>query len=209
MKSPTDDGLLEYVLGVAEPSQRRHIETALEASSDLRQELKALERVVGDLALALEPESPASGLRQRILETTKGGLEAFIPRLQALFDLSAVRVRELLAHAEEVQQPPWEPGPATGIRLLHFAGGARVASAHCGLVWMAPGAHFPAHSHRGRECILVLTGGAQHEDGPPLYPGDPLVSETGSGHALKAAGHEPLLFAVVLEGNLDWSGDTR
>jgi len=70
---------------------------------------------------------------------------------------------------------------------------------------MVPGTRFPAHRHHGRGLILVLAGCAQQEEGPLLWPGDSLISDAGSDHALRSADNEPLLFAVVLEDGLDWS----
>jgi len=204
MKSVRDESLVEYALRITTAAEQARIEHALEGSAELREKLNALEHLFGELASTTDPVAPSLETRGKLLASVGGDLEGFVPRLQALFGLSAQRIRELLDQTKRVQQPPWEPGPGPGIRLLHFDGGAKLAGAHCGLVWMAPGGRFPAHRHQGREVILVLSGGAEQKRGPPLRPGDPLVSHADSSHALRATEDEPLLFAVVLEGGLDW-----
>jgi putative transcriptional regulator len=84
---------------------------------------------------------------------------------------------------------------------LHFEGGARVASADCGVVRIEPGVRFVEHTHEGDEWSLVLAGSAEEEGtGAAWLPGDLVHRAAGSRHAFRVTSAEPLVFAVVLEG---------
>jgi anti-sigma factor ChrR (cupin superfamily) len=129
--------------------------------------------------------------------------EGFVERLAAFFDLPAARMRELAGAIADPAAPSWSDDVVAGVRLLHFAGGERRAAAHCGIVHVAAGVRYPRHRHEGTEWTFVLAGVAEDEDdGRRLEPGDLEAQPAGSAHAYRSAGDEPLVFAVVLEGDI-------
>jgi putative transcriptional regulator len=165
--------------------------------------------LLDERGLGAEPAAPSAGLRGRVLGTLAAAtrLSGFTERLAALFDLGRERSGELIREAAG-SAAGWQAIPIPGVRLLHFAGGPRVAAADCGLVRLEPGARFPAHRHGGDEWSLVLAGEAEEEGtGNRWQPGDLVHRTAGSVHAYRAVGQEPLVFAVVLEGGIELTQD--
>lgn len=158
-------------------------------------ETASLMRVVGQVAQPLAAPQP---LRSRILASAAGRFEGFAVRVAALFDLSVEQAREQLARipASDV----WTGTPLPGLRLLHLRGGPRVAAADCGFVRLDPGTTFPHHAHDGEEWALVLSGRSEDSTGPVALPGDLIHFGAGASHSFRAAGPDPLLFAVVHHG---------
>ena len=151
------------------------------------------------------PVEPSAALRRRVLasvaETTR--FDGFAERLARLFDLSDARLRPVLDAARAVEGDLWVDAPIPGVRLHHFRGGERVASADCGLVHLAPATQFPVHRHRGVEWTFVLAGSAREDGGEIWLPGDVVVRAAESVHGFCALGDEPYLFAVVLHGGIE------
>lgn len=154
------------------------------------------------------PAAPSPELRESVLRSAlgRGSLASYVRRFAEMFDLGAERAGELLALAARVQDSAWQPAQLTrnrvaeGARLLHFAGGARVAQYDCGLVHVAPGVRFPEHEHLGDEWALVLAGAAEEEGSRDVWlPGDLVQRASGSRHAFRVTSAEPLVFAVILE----------
>jgi anti-sigma factor ChrR (cupin superfamily) len=158
-----------------------------------------------------EPLQPSAELRRRVLASVEPAsrLEGFVSRFATLFDLSEQRAREVLSAGEGPHATPgWVAEPLLpGLHLFHFPGGPRVATADCGLVYLTPGLVFPRHRHLGLEWNFILSGSAEETDGTTWLPGDLLIREPGSVHGYRALADEPLLFAVVLEGGLDFAVD--
>jgi anti-sigma factor ChrR (cupin superfamily) len=152
-----------------------------------------------------EELEPSPALRARVLASVEPAtrLEGFLARFAALFDLEETRAREVLAVAEAPETPAWETTPLPGLRLFHFKGGPRVATADCGLVHLAAGTVFPHHRHLGLEWNFILSGSAEESDGSLWQPGDLVIRETDSVHGYRALEGAPLLFAVVLEAGLE------
>jgi putative transcriptional regulator len=152
-----------------------------------------------------EVPAPRPRLRASLLATVAAGsrFEGFARRLGVLLDLPDEQVRSLLEQARHASCEPWVNGGG-GIRLLHFAGGPRVANADCGFVYLEPGVAFPYHRHMGDEWALVLEGSAQDDSGRVARAGDLLYGPAGSAHSFRAIGPGPFLFAVVLQGGLDF-----
>jgi quercetin dioxygenase-like cupin family protein len=165
--------------------------------------------LAGD-GLGAEPVAASRELRAAVLGTIAGAsrLSGFGPRLAALFDLARERAGELLREAAGPATSGWEVIPIPDVKLFHFAGGPRVAGADCGLVRLEPGARFPGHRHAGDEWVLVLAGEAEEEGtGQRWAPGDLVYRAPGSAHAYRVVSREPLVFAVVLHGGLELTGD--
>jgi len=158
-----------------------------------------------DVLPDFEPMQPSEALRARVLASVRPAsrFEGFVARMGRLFDLTEPRAREVLAVAATMPGPGWVDSPLPGMRLHHFDGGPRLASADCGLVHLAPGTAFPTHRHLGREWNLVLAGSADESSGALWLPGDLLVYETDTVHGFRAHEHEPLLLAAVLENGLE------
>jgi quercetin dioxygenase-like cupin family protein len=158
---------------------------------------------------ATEPVQPSASLRAAVLHSlaAPAALAGYTRRMAQLFDLPEVRASELLAIAQRREDEAWVAAPIEitgkrdGTRLVHFAGGARVAAADCGLVSVEPGVRFAEHVHEGDEWSFVLAGAAQEEGTEATWlPGDLVHRAAGSRHAFRVTSAEPFVFAVVLEG---------
>ncbi len=149
--------------------------------------------------------APSPALRHRLLATVSGErrFEGFVSRVAAFLDFAEQETRALLAKLGDVSRPPWEDGQAAGVRLLHFAGGARIADTHCGLVSVAPGATYPLHRHEGDEWSFALQGTAREDSGRVWAPGDVVRNAAGSEHRFQALGPEPFVFIAVLYGGIE------
>jgi putative transcriptional regulator len=158
-----------------------------------------------DVMPSFEPVRPSDALRQRVLASIEPAsrFEGFVPRFARLFDLPETRAREILAAADTVPSQGWVDTPLAGVRLYHFAGGPRVATADCGLVHLDAGTPFPAHRHLGREWNLILAGALDDSGGESWLPGDIVIKEAETTHHYRAQAGEPLLLAVVLEGGIE------
>ena len=194
--------LAELVMGSLTPEERAAVEAEVEASEDLQRELAELRDAVDVLGSSVEPVAPSLALRERVLDVgdPQHKLDGFLARMQQLFDVSSGRAREILATIGGASDAWTEPGP--GLRVLHSAGGPSVASAHCGLVEVAPGHVFPEHGHTGDEWTLNLQGRAEEDSGLVFEPGDLVRRESGTSHSLRSIGDEPYIYAVVLHGEL-------
>lgn len=153
---------------------------------------------------------PRPELRDRVLAaaTPGGRYEGLVSRLATFLDLAPARVRELVGLVPRADLAPWVDDRVARVRLLHFEGGPRVASADCGIVRVAPGATYPRHHHRGDEWALVLEGSAKEDSGRVWGPGDLVHNPAGSAHSFRALGPGPFVFAAELHEGLEFeSGD--
>ncbi len=150
------------------------------------------------LAHAASPITPGEDLRARLMASARGldPYAGFVDRLARMFHRSTDGMAGI---ARRITDPAtaWEE-LLPGIRLLHFEGGAPLATADCGIVRMDPGATFPVHRHLGHEVSMILSGVAVLEDGRTLLPGDLNPLEAGSVHTFRAGPDEPLVFAAFV-----------
>ena len=206
MKERTER-LVELALGVLDDEARRELERELAASHPARAELARIERSLAELAAAEAPLEPGAGLRARVLRSLDPAtrFDGFAERLTTFLDLGAGRARELLASIARAGSAPWKDDVVPGVRVLHFAGGPRVASANCGLVRCEPGLVYPHHFHAGDEWVFVLAGEALEDSGGRWQPGDLLHRPTGSAHSYRSVGEEPFVFAIVLHAKIRFS----
>ena len=176
-------------------------------------EARLLQPDLLDADIADVAVTPSDQLRESVLRSAlgHGDLASFAPRFAAMFDLGEPRALELLALVSRAGEAPWQSLPLSAtesVRLLHFAGGPRVAAADCGFVSLAPGVRFPMHEHEGDEWVLVLAGAAEEEgSGASWLPGDLVHRTAGSRHAFRVTSREPLAFAVILEAPIRMVGD--
>ena len=199
--------LIEYALGVLDKTAREHLERELHTSPESQRELAELKELLNNTALTVAPMRPTQQLRHRVLASLEPAtrFESYVDRLANFFDMGIDRVRELLAAIDSVADQPWEDSGIAGTRFLHFDGGQRVASAHCGLVHIEPGNGIPKHQHFGDEWTLVLQGRLQEDSGQTWASGDIVYRAPGSAHTICAVGDEPCIFAAVLYGKFELS----
>ncbi|HEY6080026.1 MAG TPA: cupin domain-containing protein [Polyangiaceae bacterium] len=147
--------------------------------------------------------APSSALRARLLASVaspRGRLAPLYGALADLFDLGDAELATLFERAEDASA--WASSQVPGVRLLHLAGGPRVALADNGLVRLEAGAPFPLHRHLGFERTLVLRGGYRDAASGKLYlAGDWHEMPAGTSHAYSALpGGELLLAVSIVEG---------
>jgi quercetin dioxygenase-like cupin family protein len=201
--------MVELALGLLEGDERRELERDLAGSGEARAELARLERSVAELGAAADPLAASRELRERLLRSLDPvtRFEGFAERLAAFLDLGLARTRELLASLAAAGSAPWEDDLVAGVRLLHFAGGPRVAGADCGLVRCEPGVLYPRHLHRGDEWAFVLQGEGLEDSGRRWQPGDLIRNPAGSAHSFRSVGEEPFVFAIVLREGIRFSDE--
>ncbi len=168
-----------------------------------------MKKLLDELAELLPPGKPPSQLlRQRLLGNVSRPRLRFAPlfgKLSELFDLDDMALAALFERAANLEE--WVDAPIPSVRLLHLAGGPRVAHADNGLVHLKAGAPFPPHRHLGRERVVVLQGGYQDSEGGRVYrAGDVHELAEGSCHSYVALPDTDLLLAVSLEGGVDVDG---
>jgi quercetin dioxygenase-like cupin family protein len=198
--------LIQYALGILDQAESVSVDEALSASEDLRNQLLEIQETLNTMALAETSLQPDPRLRERVLasiEPTKR-FEGFTERFAELFDLRESEARRLLAKIDQADANEWASSLLTGVRILKFPGGPRVAAATCGLVSVKPNTIFPRHRHRAEERVLVLQGRAREHTGCIFQPGDLLFCEADSEHAFVTLGAEPFVFAVLLTKDNKW-----
>ncbi len=199
-----EDLLAEHVLGTLAAEDSAELEAALLDSPALRAEHDALADVIARIGLAVAPVAPSDAARARLFGAVEreGRFAPFVARLGALFDLPRARIEALIAAMADAAS--WTPGPGSGIRLMHFEAGPRALAVDAGFVRVPAGAVFPGHLHTGRERALVLEGAFQEvESGLVVRAGEHSEREAGTSHTFRALPGPDLLFAVVLEGDIE------
>lgn len=197
--SGTDDRLIPFALGLLSDEENGEVERELERSAVLRRQLDQAMDLLYDMTEFEEPMRPSATVREQLLESVSAGAIStrMARRLGKFFDLGRDRISELLASARDPQASPWEPIPVPGVRLLHFGGGPAVAAADCGLIYLAAGATFPEHRHKGDEWSLILQGSIEETGGRRYEVGDVGFAPAGSSHALRVVGDSDVLLAVI------------
>lgn len=165
--------------------------------------------VLAEVAAALPsvlPGAVVSG-RDRLFAAARGSEHRFAPfyaRLAAQFDLDEAAIAAIARRSGD--DSAWVPGPLPGVRLFHFDGGPRVATADCGLVEFSAGISFPDHVHVGEEAALLLQGTYLDHLGHAWRAGDVHTMAPGSHHGLLIQG-ERVISAVRLYGGLEIDGE--
>ncbi len=148
-------------------------------------------------------DAPPTALRARVLAIASppSALAKWSDRVARFFDVSADKARALLDAA--VDADTWDFDALPGVGLMHLGPGPRIALADAGLVRFPAGLHWPMHRHIGEERTLVLSGGFRDDAGHSYGPGDELVRDAGSVHALDVDANEPCICAVTLFDGLE------
>ncbi len=152
------------------------------------------------LALCDAPATPPASLRERLMASAAHPDRRFAPfldRLAAMIDLGIERTQELLQSLADPSS--WTSPLGPGIGLVHFQGGANVATADVGFVRIEPGVRFPLHHHGGDERVLVLQGLLREDgSGALAHAGDEVYRAPNTSHSVVCAGDRPLIYAVVV-----------
>lgn len=199
-----EDLLPEHILGTLSAEDAAELEQALAASPALRAEHDALAAAIAGIGLSVAPLAPSASARARLFAAVEreGRYAPFVARLASMFDLGRARVEALLSGMADAAA--WTGGPARGIRLMHFEAGPGALAVDAGFVRVPPGVEFPAHRHTGREIALVMEGGyVEVESGQVVRAGERTERAGGTSHTFRALPGSDLLFAVVLEGDIE------
>ena len=155
----------EAAPGAAAAWERRAMSARDVRPEDLHADLLDLEPVAG------EPAAPSRGRRELLLATLRPAtlFEGFVERLAGFLDLPLARARDLARAVPGVARGDWVDDQVAGVRLFHFAGGPRHASADCGIVHVASARAIPAtctSATSGRSCSRTVFASRS----PPSLP---------------------------------------
>ena len=179
----------------------RAVEEALEESDD-----RQASEVVGEVARLLGPTAAAPALGARLIESVSRAPLRYAPfftRLGELFDLEEGAVERIMARLEDPKC--WRRTGLRGVSRVEVAPGPRLAQASTALVRFAPGAHFPAHRHRGFEQVFVMEGSYTDDEGVVHGPGNLHEMHEDSEHEFWAAKDGPCIAASVLHHGLSFT----
>ncbi|HEY4059558.1 MAG TPA: hypothetical protein VGM39_23225 [Kofleriaceae bacterium] len=196
-----------YALGVLDADEAKLVEAAVAKDPSLAAELCAYEESASDI---VEPVAPDAYVKTRLMASVGiGAYEKYSAKMADLFDVSVDRARELLSLIDRPSS--WEaaiPGMDIGVRLVHFDGGPRFASADCGYVLIQPGASFPVHTHLGEEKSLILAGRLRDRRSGTIYvAGDEIEHpHNDEEHDVVCEGDEPVMYAARATNGLAVNG---
>lgn len=194
---PSEDRLLDHVLGRGDRGLRAMLEVHLEGCEACAARVAELAAPGGRLLAAQAPDPLPGDLWARILVRVAGEAEAPVA-MEGLEALPAA-LKPLLPPPESRS---WSSVLKKGVRFLSLLNEAGV---ELFLLRLDPGAAFPHHAHRGEELALMLQGGAQ-VDGTTFEAGDWLEFPDGSAHEPQALEDEACWILVRLEGSVRLSG---
>jgi anti-sigma factor ChrR (cupin superfamily) len=137
-------------------------------------EVASFHKVTGALGLSVDPVSPRTELRERLMETVARTSQA--PARHApgvLYDKDGV----MIARPGEMT---WIAGELPGVflKVLFNDTGRGYTTA---MVRMTPGTHYPSHKHAGVEELYLLEGDLSVDD-MAMQAGDYCRGEAGSIH---------------------------
>lgn len=157
----------------------------------------------------LAPSTAPSGAQRLLqqIETWEFRYAPFFERMAALWDLDTEQVQAVMRRAQS--ERAWSGTGLPGLRVLHVAGGARVADAELHLVRFRQGMRFPEHRHPGPEALLVLEGEYTDSQGRRVQAGEIQTMEPGSVHALRVGKDSACVAASVQAGREFTSGAVR
>ncbi len=200
MKPRDASRMAEYALGNLFEDDLRALEEELAASDELRCDAAAVREALAALHVVSAPVLPRPCARDALLSALGTG-ERFRPFLADVMlwcDLTAKRVRELLAQTDEASA--WQPGPLPGLAFMPFAPGPNAIARDAGFARMPRGMCFPYHRHAGHEINYVLEGALRDGDGTLYLPGEAMVKAPGSAHECYVPDDADTLIAVVQVG---------
>jgi putative transcriptional regulator len=193
---PEDDQLADYAAGDMAEAPALLVATHLALCPACRRQVADYEALGGELLGALPEESVGAASLERVLARLDDIAPAPAAR-EALPEGGSHRLpqplRDYMSRAGQ-QKKSWR-SLMPGLRTLRLD----AAGAKTWMMELAPGRAIPQHGHRGREMVLVLSGG--YHDGPAGYgPGDVQMSGPDSVHEPVADADGPCLCLVVSDG---------
>ncbi|WP_158085743.1 ChrR family anti-sigma-E factor [Henriciella aquimarina] len=197
-----------YAAGRLSPAFALLVETQAALRTDIRNDIAHAEAIAGAL---LERET-GEAMSPRAFESVLHAIDA----LEDSEDV-AVQIGETdLADDEELRGLP-EPVRTRALKAFGQSGWRRLTggvsridlsentAVHAHLYRIRPGASVPAHSHKGDELTLVLTGGFSDHTGS-YGPGDISCQSPGDTHHPVADDDGVCIALAVSEGGLKFTG---
>jgi putative transcriptional regulator len=190
---PSPDDLLDYSSGRSDAAARAMVEAHTHLCAACASHLGLLSATGGELLRDL-PVTPApDALLARIMDR--------LPAPQSTPDEEVPLPKPLQSLLPPASERAWQSALGRGVRMLKVL---QQEGVELFLLHLAPGAGFPHHAHHGRECALLLEGGAV-VDGARFEAGDWAEFAPGSAHAPKAD-EEGCWLLVRVEGGVRLSG---
>jgi quercetin dioxygenase-like cupin family protein len=198
--------VLEDLLEPEQPSAMDRRDAALLAAGVAGAEVAATKAAIAAIAAGGTTRAePPTNVKDRLFASFRRGgrYGVFADRIARLFDLSADDAAALMTKIE--QPDAWMPFLVPGVEMIPVMAGPKCQGLAT-LVRFAPGAGFPAHTHRGDETMVVLDGGFVEKGGASkeVWRGDECFSVDGSDHSLVALEGVPCIAAVVIFGQADF-----
>jgi anti-sigma factor ChrR (cupin superfamily) len=183
-----------YVLGSLAETEAKLFEAHAAECPECAAELEAMQRVVGDLARAVEPVPPPKGLRERILAAARSRIAPAPASPDAAVAASAGGISQVWREwpssspnssvVVKAEGGEWHELGKTGVHVkpLYVDPVDQMVTM---LVRMDPGTHYPAHRHGGGEECYVIAGDLSVGE-RRLGAGDYQFSPDGSIHPIQA-----------------------
>jgi anti-sigma factor ChrR (cupin superfamily) len=200
--SHVGEALWEYALGTLAPAERAQVERHLAECHACAAQLRETEETVALVGLDLPPETPSPAVLEQLLQSTGSRYEGLVAKVEKMWDLGAIRIRELF---EWMKTASWEPSGIPGVDVLHIQPGPAAAHADAGFVRFAPGTDFPFHDHIGDELQLILDGLITDDQGVAFRVGDTMFKPVGTAHSF-VVGPEGCVIALSLVGGIVING---
>ena len=198
-----EDGLLEYVAGVATDPASLAIACHVSLCAACAAQAAALEAVGGSILETSSGEPLDAGALQSTLArldaapepaaADRGVVEA--PGFLSAFGLPSPLLRSLPARVAD-----WR-FVVPGVRAIDLPVVSSGATAR--LISFGGGVTIPLHDHGGTEYVVVFAGALDEKaEGKRFGRGDISIRETGERHEQRATPGEPCIALVVNEGKL-------
>ncbi len=147
------------------------------------------------LALAVDPVPLRVSRRDALMTVIHSRpWEPFVDRVAVIVDVGVEKARLFL----DTMLERFVPAPWTNVEWIHLEAGPANAGNDVGIVRVAPGQHFPYHTHGSEEVVLVLQGGFQNDDGSVHRAGE--LCRQHDGHSFTALPDQPLIYLVAVSG---------
>ncbi len=156
---------------------------------------------LASIAKGLAPIAPSSAARSRLMASVKttSRFAQFAAGVAKILDVAQDRAKTMLDAIDDAVS--WVPSPLPMAALYHVDGGPRVANAITGFIKIKAGDSFPAHTHLGREIIMVVQGAYRDDDGSVYRAGAIIEKDAGTSHSFVALpGPDLVYLGVVYEG---------
>ena len=182
-----------YVLGALLPDEQRAFEAELQASAEVRELVRSLQRAANLVALAQTQKAPPPTLKDKVLRAidTRSGERK--PADISAFARALAGTGFLFHGATDASG--WKELPVRGawLKLLSLNKDRNYAVL---LGRLDAGVRYPAHTHPGAEELYILTGDL-HIGDRALGPGDFHHADAGTAHGVNYSVEGCTLLAVL------------